>query len=572
MLLELSVARIALIESIHLQFKDGLHVFTGETGAGKSILLDAIGLLLGNRWSTDWIRNGASDAYVEALFEVHGSGNKIKALLSEWGLALESDEILLTRQLYRNGRTVCRINGRIATVQMMRELGMCLVQQHGQHDNQGLLRPEEQMRMLDLFGSLGSFVDDVGLAYQEWKEAKHNLESAEMNEQERIRRMDILKFQIEEIESAAVMENEEENLRVKRQKLHYQDKISGAIESALTALEGTESAGGAVSMVAAAVTEVSAALHHDEGLQEAYSLLQNADVYIGEALREIQKYAQNIEIDPEALNRVEGRLVEIRSLTRKYGPSTKDVLHHLENAKEELFHLESHAEHILNLEAVFKKKSARLEEISLKLHAKRNRIAKELSSQVEQVLRILNMPSAKFMIDVALPEPEKYEKTFSAKGLDTVSFLFSANKGELPKPLQKVASGGELSRTLLAIKSVLAEVDDLDTLIFDEIDTGVSGDAALAIAKQLLKIGSTRQVLCVTHSAQIAAAGEHHFMTLKTETKDATTTSVSCLDEAGRIDEVARLIGRGGSDETAHSHAVALLASFRDIALIRQYR
>lgn len=571
MLLELSVARIALIESVHLQFKDGLHVFTGETGAGKSILLDAIGLLLGNRWSADWIRTGENDAYVEALFNVRSRSHKIKTLLSEWGFFVESDEILLTRQLYRNGRTVCRINGRMATVQMFRELGICLVQQHGQHDHQGLLRPEEQMRMLDLYGHLGALIEEVARSYQTWKEAYHNCEKATVSEQERIRRIDVLKFQIEEIESVDITEDEDEKIRSERQKLQHADKISAALESARAALEGGDHSFGAAGMIAVAMSEISAALHHDEGLQEISSLLQNADVYVGEALREIQQHALHVEADPEKLNRVENRMVEIRTLTRKYGPSISDVLHHLENAKSELYHLERHAEHVAALEDALKQKSEHLKKVSLKLHKARAEVACALSEEVEKVLRELNMPSAKFAIEVDVPDTG-YEKYFSARGIDAVRFLFTANKGEQLKPLQKVASGGELSRTLLAIKSVLAEVDDLDTLIFDEIDTGVSGDAALAIARQLLKIGSTRQVLCVTHSAQIAAAGEHHYRIEKSEMREKTTTSVTYLGDSDRVSEVSRLIGRGASDETAHSHAVALLATFRDRASIRQYR
>lgn len=563
MLCELSVSKLALIDSVHLHIEDGLTVFTGETGAGKSILLDAIGLLLGNRFSTDMIRKGATQAYVEALFVVHQQQITIHNLLEQWGMEV-TDELLLSRQLQKNGRSTCRINGRIATVQMMKEIGSLLVQQHGQHEYQGLLRTEEQLRLLDLYGHHANQVTMVKEAYQAWNETKQHMMRARLDEQERILRMDMLKFQIEEISAANLQLNEEDELRMIRQRLHFAEKIASSLQTALIALEGQgKQTNGIVEQVAMARQEVATAAHHDARLQEAEEMLDTAQVHVQEAVRTLQQYLNNIEIDSEKLNEVDNRLIEIRSLTRKYGPSIEQVLKHLENCQTEYHSLLHHDELTTELTYQLEQQEKLLVEASETLHNTRCLVAEKLSAQVEHILRQLNMPSAILHVLVERNETD-HQVTYSEHGIDTVTFLFTANKGEDPKPLHKIASGGELSRTLLALKSVLATVDELETLIFDEIDTGVSGTATERIAEQLLHLGQMRQVLCVTHSAQIAAAGHHHFVIEKIETESDTTTHVHEMNLQERKAEIARLLGSSLSDETAHEHALALLESFQN--------
>jgi DNA repair protein RecN (Recombination protein N) len=566
MLVELSIQRIALIESLKLRLDKGLLVFTGETGAGKSILLDAIGLLLGNRASADFIRSGADSAMVEALFQCTGSTlEEVEKLLRDWGIESGEGSLVISRELHRSGRTVCRINGRIATVQMLRELGQYLVQQHGQHDQHGLLRPEEQLRLLDLYAHHEELREAVREIYTRWNDVRQKFQQAQMDEQERVRRLDMLNFQIDEIESAKLKVGEEEELKELRARLIHADRIRQSLQTAMMALEGGNRQAGVLELLATASQEVAAAQKFDQDLSEVADFIETAQVHVDEAVRTLSKQLSTIDLDPAQLEWIENRLAQIRGLERKYGATVEDVLAYLDRAKIERDALLRHEEQLAELESDLRILEGELLAASMKLHDSRVSKAEQLSKEVQTVLRELSMPSAMLEISVTRRDEESGRVPFSPLGIDTVTYLFSANKGEELKPLQKIASGGELSRTLLAFKSVLAEVDDMETLIFDEIDAGVSGTAAHRIAMRLRELGTHRQVLCVTHAPQIAAAAHEHFHIVKHERETDTTTHVSRLEKTGRIHEIARLVGSDLSDTTALHHAEALLLSFQTV-------
>jgi DNA repair protein RecN (Recombination protein N) len=564
-LVELSISRLALIESLRLQFGEGFHVFTGETGAGKSIVLDAIGLLLGNRASVQWIRSGADDALVEALFFLPPDGAvDVKNRLREYGVEIEGEQLVVSRQLFQNGRTVCRVNGRFVTVQLLKDIGELLVQQHGQHDFQGLLKAEEQLRLLDLYGKHNALLEEVHRSYHSYQNAQEAMTKAQMDEQTRMRRLDMLTFQIDEIEAASLLTGEEEGLREERKRLQYVDKIAQATTLAIRYLEGPNEEAGALSLLTEAASEVASALVHDEQFREVSQLLDSAQVYADEALRALNKSFGKLDANPDRLSTLDDRLVVIRTLTRKYGPDIADVLEHYRQAQEEKNALLRHEEEAEKLQVAVQATLTLLTEQANVLHERRVKAAAQLSKDVVSVLHELNMPNAVFTIAVDLRSTSSGKPQIGPSGADSVTFQFAANKGEEPKSIHKIASGGELSRTLLAIKTVLAEVDQLDTLIFDEIDTGVSGATTLKIAEQLVKLGSVRQVLCVTHSAQIAAAGVRHYLIEKTEREVDTVTSATCLTDGERSVEIARLLGSDVADATALHHAQALLGRFHD--------
>ncbi|MCL6599846.1 MAG: DNA repair protein RecN [Alicyclobacillus macrosporangiidus] len=559
MLSELSIRGIALIDEAHLRLGPGLTVFTGETGAGKSILLDAIGLLLGGRASAELVRKGADSGRVEALFHLSDAVRpRVVQRLSEWGIEAE-EELLISREVHVGGRSVCRINGQMATVQMLRELGSLLVQQHGQHEHHGLLQAEEQKRALDLYGNHQSLLAEVGQLYSEWSEVRRTLERMRMDEQERVRRIDMLRFQMEEIERVNPRPGEEDALREQRRLLQHVDRVSASLQTAVAALMGGDrNASGAVALMAEAAREVAAAADFDPRMKDAADLLETAQVHAEEAAHAVRRFLDRLEADPAELERVEERLAQIRALQRKYGATETDVLAYLQEIREEYNRLVNHEQETTELEARLAACERSLSEACDRLHERRRETARRMAAEVQALLRTLSMPSARF--EIAVKRQTARDGTgFGADGADHVQFLFSANKGEELKPLQKVASGGELSRTLLAMKAALADVDEVDTLIFDEIDAGVSGQATLAIAEQMTRLAGRHQVLCVTHAAPIAAVAAEHFEIVKVETETHTITQVSPLDLEGRIRELARLIGAGAADETAVAHARALL-------------
>lgn len=565
MLLELSIQNIALIERLQLRFGPGLSALTGETGAGKSIILDALGLLLGNRASSEMIRRGADVAFVEGLFSLERAHDEIAVMLSAWGIPFEERHLVVVRELHVSGRTTCRLNGRIVTVQMLRQLGHHLVQQQGQHDHQGLLRSEEQLHMLDLFAQHDNVLQEVRRTYELWQAAHKILDELRMDEQEQSRELDMLQFQINEIEQGELQPGEEEPLREERRMLQHVDRIASYLELAVGLLDGDSNQLGATARLSEAVREVTSALAYDDSLRESLGLLETAQVHAEEASRALFTYLSRAQADPQRIDEIESRFGQIRSLERKYGANIEDVLAFLSKARDkrdQLLHYEERsaaaAEQVVQAER-------KLQAACQALHDSRSAAATELAQRIQNVLRQLDIPSADFTIHVE--RRDSPEPAYGPLGFDAVVYLFSANRGEESKPLSRIASGGELSRTLLAMKSVLSEVDEVDTLVFDEIDTGVSGSATTRIAEQLEHLGTRQQVLCVTHSAQIAASAKTHWEISKDELSAHTSTRVTELDECGRVREIARLLGSEGTTNTAQEHARALLQSRKHVSV-----
>lgn len=555
MLTELYVKHFVLINELRLHYGRGLHVFTGETGAGKSLLLDATRVVLGGRSSVNVIQRGADHAIVEAVFDVVPE-SVTSMQLAAWDIPIEENTLLLSRTLYPNGRSVCRINGRTATVQMLKALGDTLVEMQGQHESQALLTSRYQRHLVDLYGRHTTLCDETSHAFIAWEVAKQNLSQAQISERERAQQMDMLKFQVAEIESAAIEVGEEDALREQRQQLMGFERLKGHLERLTQALDHPSI--GAVAQLSVAEAEVTALVERAVEVTEVQAMLSSARVQAEEAAFVISKFASKMEADPERLAAIDERLVVLRGLMRKYGATTAEVLVHLEEAHASLKQLEKHEEIIERCRGDVDQAKAHYDKCARSLHIARVQSASALQAQVEQTLGQLFMTDARFEVSVEAAEDKP-----TADGIDEISFLFSGNRGEPLLSLQKVASGGELSRTLLAMKVVVADLENIDTLIFDEIDTGISGEAAQRVAQMLRVLGTDRQVLCVTHAAQVAAAGHVHFQIFKETEQERVQTKILELSDLHRTDEIGRLLGAAMSDDTALQHAKALLESFR---------
>ncbi|MFB5191161.1 DNA repair protein RecN [Alicyclobacillus fastidiosus] len=555
MLTELYVENFVLIDSLRLEFGRGLHVFTGETGAGKSLLLDATRLALGGRASAASIQRGADHALVEAVFEVEANTPAAR-ILADWEVDLDENTVIVSRSLYVNGRSTCRVNGRTVTVQMLKTLGDALVEMQGQHESQAMLTSRYQRTLIDLYGQHLDLVESTALSYRRVREARERLEAAQVSERERAQQIDILQFQIQEIEAADVTAGEEESLRAERQRLVAFEKFQSHVDEILSALE--DPMHGAIAQLSVALHGAAELSIKVSDLEQVHEMISAAKANAEEAAFTTSKFASRLDVDPSRIQEIEDRLVAIRTLTRKYGPTLDDVLSHLMTSKAALNALMKHDEVIDACREELRDAQQAYLRLAERLSRARQEAAKRLQVQVQARLHDLHMNDARFEVSVT-SDPDQWMED----GVDLVEFLFSGNPGEALAPLQKVASGGELSRTLLALKVVVADLEQVDTLIFDEIDAGVSGEAAQRVATMLRALGEHRQVLCVTHSAQVAAAGHEHFQIVKEMLDGRAHTVILGLDFTSRRDEIGRLLGAGVSDDTALRHADALLESFR---------
>lgn len=539
MLESLHIENIAVIESADLELGDGFNVLTGETGAGKSILIDSINLVLGERVSRDIIRSGAETGHVSAVFR-DISAPAQEALRS---LGYEYDgELLVQRDISADGRGACRISGRPATVSIVRSVGRLLVNIHGQHENQALLSTERHLHYLDEFAENGGAFSAYGEAYRVYREAQSALSSVRMDEAEKARRTDLLRYQIDEIEAAELAPGEEEDLRARKLRLDNAEKIASAASEARAMLSGGEDSSGAqelLSRAGDALEGLASVLPEMQGLSER---LRNLAYEAEDCAEELRGYLDDGEYDPRELERIEERIDLIFRLKRKYGGSVEAILGYLERSRTELSQIE-HAEE-RKAELLKRLKAAKKELLARggALSERREKAAEEMSARIREELAFLNMPGVAFSVQFeALPEP-------GPNGLEEAEFLISPNPGSPARPLAKIASGGEISRVMLAIKTVLARGDDIDTLIFDEIDTGVSGSAAQRIGEKLRQVSEDRQVVCVTHLAQIASQADRHVLIEKQIENGKTYTRLRVLDMRGREQELARIIA--GTDIT----------------------
>ena len=548
----LHIENIAIIERADIEFGRGFNALTGETGAGKSIVIDALGAVLGQRTSRELIRTGAEKAFVSAAF---GDVPAELPGLAENGLAPEEDgTILLQRELYGDGKNVCRVSGRPVTVAQLRRIGASLLNIHGQHDGQQLLDEEQHLIYLDRFGRVEAELDAYRTRYDAWRTTRREMDALRMDEAEKARRVDMLRHQIGELERADLQEGEEEALLARRNILRNGEKFLSAISAADACLNGGDESLGAVS----AIKEAEDALRSLRSLGDEFITLSERL----EALRcEAYDLAETIrdkkdeyDFSPQELDAVESRCDQLYRLKKKYGSSVEEMLSYLERSREELDRIEYADDHLAQLEQKLKAQEKAARDAAKTLSEKRRAAAKELEARISRELSELDMPKLRFSIDFQ-------DKELAEDGTDTVAFLMSANMGEALRPIQKIASGGELSRIMLALKNVLAEQDSVMTMVFDEVDTGVSGRAAQRVAEKLAKLSRTRQVLCVTHLPQLTAMADVHFGVEKGEENGRTLTRVRLLDRAARRAEIARMSGGDHPSETMLSGAEELLSA-----------
>ena len=554
MLEHLHIRNVALIKESEISFGDGLNILTGETGAGKSMIIDSLQFALGGRAGKDFLRHGEKQAAVEALFSVQSQALTEK--LAENGIVPEEDgTLLITRTLSEAGKSVCRINGSTVTVGMLKEIAEDMIDIYGQHEHQSLLNPVKHIRLLDRFCGAG-----FGEAMEEYKNSRQRLKDLEKqltiligDESQREQRMDMLLFQKEEIEAAELQEGEEDALLEQKKRLSSMERLIRLTGESVTLLyDGDDRAPSACDQLGDALAKLQEAAEYDAALSPLADALADGYVAVEDCARELKREAEEQEADPEELERIEERLQLFYKLKRKYGGSIEAVLEFYEKAVQELEFLSNSSEKAAELSAKKAAEEKRLSALAETLTARRRATAEQVEEQIETALHDMEMKHARFHIQIE----EKAD--WGADGKDKVEFLISANAGEPLKPLAKIASGGEMSRVMLALKTVLVDADEIGTFIFDEIDTGVSGRTARRVGEKMRFLGGKRQLLCITHLPQIAAMADNHFLIEKESDAGETVTRVTALDEEGAVREVARLMN--DVTETTLAAARELLA------------
>lgn len=561
MLSQLHIENVAIINTIDVEFEKGLNILTGETGAGKSIIIDSINMILGERTSRELIRSGAKKAIVEALF--HVSSEDTVNLLEQSGIELEEDNtLLISREIIYSGKNACRINGRIVTSSMLKEIGRLLVNIHGQHDNQALLQWEKHIEFLDRYA--GSKLIEIKSQYQKVYEQVNRIR-AEIrrisgDERERERKLDLLKFQLEEIEKANLQKGEEEELTSKKLFLSNTEKLITAISNVYSILySGNRTSASVHDNIADALKNLGEVEQFDPQLKQYYKTLETITYELDELVHDIREYRDNLEYDPGLLETLEQRLDLIFKLKRKYGSSIEEILEYKNKIRKEFQDLLNSEEKLKALNLELDKNMRELEELADKLFQLRVEAAQMLEKAIVNELRDLDMNKVKFKVQVKKIYNKLGDYEFSMNGYDRVEFLISTNPGEPVKPLVKIASGGEMSRIMLAIKTILADIDDVNTLVFDEIDIGVSGRAAQKIAEKLSRIAQKKQVLCITHLPQIASMADHHYLIEKNMANDQYSTTVQKLTSHNRKEELARIIGGAVITDLTLKHAEEMI-------------
>lgn len=555
MLLELSIKNVALIDELRVEFAPGLNVLTGETGAGKSILVDSVNLMLGGRAERDIVRTGTDKAVVQALFDVAGNSAAL-SLLAELGLEAEDGLIGVSRELTRSGRSVSRISGMMLPLSQVRRLTALLMDVHGQHEHQALLNPQRHREFLDEFGDAAhaALMGRVAEAHAALRDARALLAQTELDASERARRLDTLANQIAEIEAVKPKPGEEEALLRKYRLMQHAEKIAEGVKTAYALVY---LGGGKTHAAQELLSRASSALGELAGIDERFGQLRDRIEEMAVNAREIgyelQDMLESMDYDERAAERVGDRLDAIHKLERKYGAQVEDVLAFLDAAKREYESLEKNDERASELRKQIAAQEKALRALCGELTQSRTIIARRLEKMLVQELSELGMAGTQFEVRIA-PEAD-----FTAHGLDAVEFMISPNPGEPLKPLRMTASGGELSRIMLAVKSALADKDDIGTVIYDEIDTGVSGLAAGRIGEKLKQTAQGRQVICITHTAQIAAQADNHLLIRKNVSEDRTYTEIDALSGEGRVQELARMISGDKITELALANAREML-------------
>ncbi len=549
MLNSLFIENIAVIEKTEIELFPGLNILTGETGAGKSIVIDAINAVLGQRTSREIIRNGADSATVFATFS--GVNDTVLRKLNDNGYSIEDDELIISRTLSLSGKNSCRINGKPSSVTFLRELGLNLINIHGQHESYELFSPDTHITYIDNLAGNADLLSQYKATYANYKKLKKKLKDFLNSETNREQRIDLLSYQVQELEDACIEPGEIEALGDERRILMNAEKITSALHKAKLCLDGSQSTG-AVDILDDAVTAMQKASDLNPEYEELFSRLNDLYYEVQDVSNELGDAIDNSEGNPYRLEEVEERLDLLNRLSRKYGSTEEDMLDFLSSARDELEKLLKFDDNVSELQAEVDRAYESTKKLADKLTYIREKTSRQFEKSVKNEMAFLNMPNVELVVS-------RNEKELGSDGQDEIELLISANPGESPKPVAKIASGGELSRMMLAIKTVLASTDVIDTLIFDEVDTGISGSAAQKVGLKLREVSRSRQVICVTHQAQIAALADNHFLIEKKVSDGRTYTDIKLLDFDGRKHELARIIDGVNITDTALAHAQELM-------------
>ena len=547
MLSLLHIENIAVIECADISFDSGFNILTGETGAGKSIVIDAISAILGERAYRDMIRTGTNKASVRAVF----TNVPEFPWFADNGVEYDS-ETIIQREVYLDGKNVCRVNGTLVTVSILRKLGIQLINIHGQHDSASLFDEANHLQFLDAFAENQGLIDTYYEKYSTVAKLRKEIDRLHMDESEKLRRMETLRYQIEEISKANLQAGEDETLEQRRKILQNAEKLSDGIHTAVECLYGGDDTDGAASLLAEAERELARLVRYTDAYNDIHDKVADLMYQVQDVAEELRDARDDLSYSADELEQIESRLDVIHRLRRKYGSSCEEILQYLESAQKELDEIEFADDHVERLKLKCEKAEKEAWSAAKELRKNRMIAAENLSSRILQELAQLDMPKVQFSCNFTDTE-------LTPLGADMVAFYMSANAGEALKPMSKVASGGELARIMLAMKNVLAEQDHVSTLIFDEVDTGVSGRAAQKVAEKLRSVAKSKQVLCVTHLPQLAALANTHLLIAKEERNGRTYTTVTPLDLEGRKRELARIIGGANITETTLKSAEEML-------------
>lgn len=536
MLERLYVNNFALIDELEVEFKEGLNVLSGETGAGKSIIIGSLNFVLGGKADKDIIKTGCDFTEVSALMYIENE--LLKKQIENLDIQIDNDNyVLIKRNFNKNGKSNCKINGKVATVSMVREVASLLVDIHGQHDHQSLLNPKSHIVMLDrLCGNdLVEKLNELRLYYEKYKDITSKLKEIDINDREIKDRVEIYKFQIDEIESANLSVGEDERLNERRSILSNSVRLKGYVNESLDNLYRGDNS--AIDLIGSVIDSVEKITDIDEKQVSILNTLNEAYSLIEDSVKEIREYGNSIDSDPDELEKIEDRLQTIYELKNKYGDSIEKILSFLDRIKDKLDLIENSEALAIELNKEKKILEKKIRAICAEITIIRKAVAEDIQGKIVEILKDLSMENAKFKISI------KEKEGFDETGIDNVEFLISANLGEALKPLSKIASGGEMSRVMLALKNILADVDNISTFVFDEIDTGISGRTAQKVAEKMIRVGKNHQILCITHLPQIASMADSNYLIEKTSLNGKTNTNIVELLDEKVYNEIARLIG-----------------------------
>jgi DNA repair protein RecN (Recombination protein N) len=561
LLTELSIRNFAIIEALSISFEKGLTVLTGETGAGKSIIIDAIHLLVGGRGSAEFVRHGESKAELEGLFQLEDDAHPVVAKAEEFGIEISDSMIVLRRDMSSNGKSVCRVNGKLVTIAVLREIGRTLIDIHGQHEHQELMDERLHLQLLDQFGGekVAAALSEYQSLYKRYDFTARQLKKLSQNEQQMVHRLDLLQFQHDEIQKAELRLNEDEELAEERKSINNYEKVHDALQTAYEALRGEQRG---LDWISVAMNNLEDASGLNANLKPISESVSNSYYVLEDAISSVRSELDSLEYDPVRLDHIEGRLNEINQLKRKYGKTIREIVEYGSAIEEEIETLLNRETHIAKLDSEIKsiKSDLMLEARNLSEH--RQKFAKQLTKQIHQELKELYMAKTVFEVrfhKTAWSDNELRDSDIQRGGLDELEFYISTNPGEPLKPLSKIASGGELSRIMLALKSIFSKHQGITSIIFDEVDTGVSGRVAQAIAEKIYKVAVDSQVLCISHLPQVAAMADTHLFIAKDSKAGRTKTSVQPLGQDDKVKEIGRMISGVEITNVTKQHASELL-------------